>query len=53
MKEGWAKHANGTYLVRALDISADTVKEYINKLRKKGIVRRVGPDRGGYWEVLK
>ena len=25
----------------------------INKLKEDGIIRRVGPDKGGYWEVLK
>jgi len=28
-------------------------KEYLDKLKKKGILRRVGPDKGGHWEVIK
>lgn len=40
-------------LADRLGISAHTVKEYINKLKKKGVLRRIGPDRGGYWEVTK
>jgi ATP-dependent DNA helicase RecG len=29
------------------------VKEYINKLKSKNIIRRIGPDKGGHWEVIK
>jgi len=39
-------------IARKLNLSADTVKEYINKLKKKSFVKRIGPARGGYWEVL-
>jgi len=40
-------------LAYELGVSGDTIKEYLEKLKTKGILRRVGPDRGGYWEVLK
>ncbi|MFH0892332.1 MAG: winged helix-turn-helix transcriptional regulator [Candidatus Falkowbacteria bacterium] len=36
-----------------LELSEDTVKEYLSKLIKKGRLRRVGPVRGGYWEITK
>jgi predicted HTH transcriptional regulator len=29
------------------------VKEYIKKLKDKGVLRRVGKTSGGHWEVLK
>ena len=38
---------------KKLKISEDTVKEYLEKLKKKGLLKRVGPDKGGYWEVLR
>ena len=36
-----------------LKISADTVKEYLGKLKAKGAIRRVGMTRAGYWEILR
>jgi ATP-dependent DNA helicase RecG len=45
--------ASRAKVARELGISADTVKEYIDKLKKKGVVKRIGPDRGGYWEVTR
>jgi ATP-dependent DNA helicase RecG len=29
-----------------------TTKEYLNKLKKKGIIKRIGPAKGGHWEIL-
>jgi len=34
-------------------ISARKVEQNIAKLRGKGVLRRVGPDRGGHWEVVQ
>jgi ATP-dependent DNA helicase RecG len=36
-----------------LGISHYTVKEYIAKLKKKKVLKRVGSDRGGYWQVIR
>ena len=36
-----------------LGISSDTVKEYIEKLKSKNAVRRVGKTSAGYWEILR
>ena len=30
----------------------DTVKYYLNKLKKKGILKRVGTSQNGYWKVI-
>jgi ATP-dependent DNA helicase RecG len=35
------------------DISPDGVKYHLRKMRQSGQIRRVGPDKGGYWELLK
>jgi len=40
-------------LAEALGMSASTVKEYIGKLKRKGVVRRVGRTRAGHWEVIQ
>lgn len=34
-----------------LGISPDTIKEYIEKLKRKGVLERKGKTSGGYWEV--
>ena len=41
---------NGIALV--LSISPDTVKEYLERLKQKGVIKRIGPARGGHWEVV-
>ena len=35
-----------------LSISRNTVKEYVDKLKNKRVLRRVGGRRGGHWEIL-
>lgn len=36
-----------------LGLSRRGVEEQIKSLKQKGIVRRIGPDKGGHWEVTK
>jgi len=36
-----------------IGISVNGVKYHLARLKEKGIIKRVGPDRGGYWEVAK
>jgi ATP-dependent DNA helicase RecG len=35
------------------DISENGVKYHLKKLKASGRIRRVDPDKGGHWEVLK
>jgi ATP-dependent DNA helicase RecG len=35
-----------------IGISERKIRENISKLKKRGLVRRVGPDKGGHWKVL-
>ena len=39
-------------LASATGLSQDGVKWNLNKLKKSGKIRRIGPDRGGHWEVM-
>ena len=36
----------------ATGLSQDGVKWNLDKLKKSGKIRRVGPERGGHWEVV-
>lgn len=35
------------------NITEDGVKYNLNRLQHAGLVRRVGPDKGGYWEIME
>jgi ATP-dependent DNA helicase RecG len=39
-------------LAEALGITPDGVKYHLRKLQDQGRLRRVGPDKGGHWEVV-
>ena len=40
-------------LVSRLGIHESSVKRRLVSLQEKGIIRHVGPNKGGYWEVQK
>jgi len=40
-------------IAKKLDISPDTVKKNIAKLKQKGFLKRIGPAKGGYWEIIE
>ena len=35
-----------------LKMNGSVVRKHLDALKDKGIIKRVGPDKGGYWEVL-
>ena len=37
----------------AIGLSLEGVKWNLDKLKVSGIIRRVGPDRGGHWEIIE
>ena len=39
-------------LSEILGISLRNTQENMRKLRESGLIRRIGPDRGGHWEVI-
>jgi ATP-dependent DNA helicase RecG len=39
-------------LAKETGISADGIKYHLRRLQQKGVIRRIGPDRGGRWEVV-
>ena len=36
-----------------LDMSLAGIKKHIRQLQTEGSLRRIGPDKGGHWEVVK
>ena len=38
-------------LSKTLKLDESTIKRNIQKLKQKGLLKRTGPDKGGYWEV--
>ena len=39
-------------IANATGLSAAGVKKNIRKLKDANLIRRVGPDKGGHWEVI-
>lgn len=40
-------------LAQSLSINPSAVQKHIEKLKHRGFIRRVGPDKGGRWEILR
>lgn len=40
-------------MVETGNLSKKTIEYNLEKLKRKGLVKRVGPDKGGHWEVVK
>jgi ATP-dependent DNA helicase RecG len=40
-------------LSNKLKINPSAIQKHISKLKEKGILKRIGADKGGYWEVKK
>ena len=40
-------------LSKTIGISTTAIDKNITRLKKEGLLRRIGPDKGGYWEVVK
>ena len=39
-------------LAEVCGVTTDRIKYNIRKLRESGIIKRIGPDKGGHWEVV-
>ena len=40
-------------LAAQIGIAADGIKYHLTAMQKKRLLKRIGPDRGGHWEVIK
>ena len=41
------------YLCEICGLTRDGLNWNIRKMKNEGLIRRVGPDKGGHWEVIK
>ena len=46
-------HITAKKLSAIIGISERKIKENLSKLKEKGLIKRIGPDKGGHWEVVK
>jgi predicted HTH transcriptional regulator len=40
-------------LAERIGISAKAVEKHLANLKADGIIKRIGPDKGGHWEVVE
>ena len=40
-------------LSEILSINPSAIQKHISKLKQKGLIKRIGPDKGGYWEIVE
>jgi ATP-dependent DNA helicase RecG len=40
-------------LSEPLNVNHKTIKRDINKLKQQGLIERIGPDKGGHWQITK
>ena len=45
-------HVTQNELADRLNISVKAIEKHLKSLRESGIIRRVGPDKGGHWEII-
>ena len=46
-------HISRKELAKATGLTEDGIKYHLTNLKKNGIIKRVGPDKGGWWEVVE
>lgn len=39
-------------IAEKIGVSDRTIKKQISKLKEEEMIKRIGPDKGGYWEIL-
>jgi ATP-dependent DNA helicase RecG len=46
-------HISTKEIANGIGIAERNIKVHVKKLKAIGKLKRVGPDKGGHWEVLK
>ena len=47
-----AKQLQGKELSENIGINQSAIQKHLDKLKQKGLLKRIGADRGGYWEII-
>jgi predicted HTH transcriptional regulator len=47
------KNVSIQQLEEQLQIGHTTIKKILREMQVEGIIRRVGPDKGGHWEIIE
>lgn len=47
------KHVTIREIAENINISRKSVNVYMKQLKEKGLIKRIGPDKGGHWELIK
>ena len=42
-----------TAMAEMIGVSRQSIAKHIAKLKEQGVIRRIGPDKGGHWEVSR
>ena len=42
-----------TQMAESLGINRSAVSKHLKKMQENGIIKRVGPDKGGHWEITE
>ena len=42
-----------TQMAESLGINRSAVSKDLKKMQENGIIKRVGPDKGGHWEIIE
>ncbi|HII15693.1 MAG TPA: winged helix-turn-helix transcriptional regulator, partial [Nanoarchaeota archaeon] len=45
-------HITRKQLAKTIGITEEGIKFHLNQMKKAGVIRRIGPDKGGHWEVV-
>jgi len=40
-------------MAKKIEVSPETIKKNIEKLKRKNLLKRIGSDKGGYWEIYQ
>ena len=47
------KNITTSEISKKLGLSTSGIEKQISKLKEEGVLKRIGPDKGGYWEVCE
>ena len=45
-------NATAQSISKEINIASRNVQEHLRKLQGQGVIRRIGPDKGGHWEII-